>query len=154
VSDRLVYGTAPATAARGVGVGAVGLGVVVLSALLVAALSPPAWLGVALAVVLGVAAVVLLVVLGTALARLAGRGPRLVVDEEGFDNRTGLRVGVRRATWREVKHLRAEGRTLVVELRDGRQSLIDSRVLDVPPPDLADDLRRRLDRGHGYHPLR
>jgi len=150
---RVVYASAPATAVWGIGVGSLGLGTVLLLAVGLAAVDPPTWLAVALGVLLGLAAFVLLVLLGTALGRLLGRGPRLVVDAEGFRNHAGLRVGVRRASWRQVKHVKAVDRTLVIELDDGRQSLVDSSLLAVAPPDLADDLRARLNTARGYRPL-
>jgi hypothetical protein len=148
-----VYATAPASAVRGLGLGFVGLGFVVLISLPLLAAEPPRWVSVVAVIVLGLWTLMMLVVMGTALVRIAGRGPRLVVDAHGFDNRTGMRVGVRRATWPEVKHVRAKGRTLIVELTDGRQSLIDTSLLAVPPADLAADLRTRLNAGHGYRPL-
>jgi hypothetical protein len=148
-----VYATAPASAVRGLGLGFVGLGFVVLISLPLLAAEPPRWVSVVAVIVLGLWTLMMLVVMGTALVRIAGRGPRLVVYAHGFDNRTGMRVGVRRATWPEVKHVRAKGRTLIVELTDGRQSFIDTSLLAVPPADLAADLRTRLNAGHGYRPL-
>jgi hypothetical protein len=152
-SDRTVYGTGSASAVRGLGLGFVGLGFAVLISLPLLAAEPPQWVAVVAVIVLGVWTLLMLVVMGTAVVRIAGRGPRLVVDARGFDNRTGVRVGVRRATWREVKQVRARGRTLIVELTDGRQSLIDTALLAVPPADLVADLRARLNAGHGYRPL-
>ncbi len=144
--DRTVYGVAPATSTRGAGVAAIGLGVCVLLWVAVLLFDSPTWLMWLLGVLLGGLALVFLVLLGTALFRLAGRGPRFVVDADGFENHTGGRVGVRRATWREVKLVKGNDSTLVIELRDGRQSLVEVTLLDVEPPRLADDLRAHLNR--------
>ena len=151
-ADRKVYATAPAAAVRGLGLGLVGLGFVVLISLPLLAAEPPRWVSVVAVIVLGLITLTMLIIIGTAVVRITGRGPRLVLDADGFENRTGVRVGVRRATWREVKHVRAHGRTLIVELTDGRQSLVDTSLLAAPPRDLAVDLRARLNASRGYRP--
>jgi hypothetical protein len=149
-SDRAVYATAPAAGVRALGLGLVGLGFVVLISLPLLAAEPPQWVSVVATIVLALSTLTMLVIIGTAVARIAGRGPRLVLDADAFENRTGVRVGVRRATWREVKHVRAHGRTLVIELTDGRQSLVDTSLLATPPRDIAADLRDRLNASRGY----
>ncbi len=146
--DRTVYGVAPATSSRGAGVAAIGLGACALAWIVVLLAGPPTWLLWLLGILIGGLGLVFVVLLFTALFRLAGRGPRLVVDADGFENHTGGRVGVRQATWREVKLVKATNSTLVIELRDGRQSLVEVTLLDVAPPQLADDLRARLNRRH------
>ncbi|WP_115849915.1 hypothetical protein [Thermasporomyces composti] len=87
-----------------------------------------------------------------------GRRPRLVLDDEGFLNHTNrLRDSVRAAAWRDVSDVRRRdtltGTVLVLELADGRQSVITSRLLDVAVPELEEQIRERLNAAHGYRPL-
>ncbi|HEY8454656.1 MAG TPA: hypothetical protein VIL34_03610 [Actinopolymorphaceae bacterium] len=87
-----------------------------------------------------------------------GRGTPLVMTRDGFRNRTTWRrESVREATWSEVSNVRrmeaATGPFVVLELRDGRRSLIAAGVLDIKVERLESELRTRLDAAHGYRPL-
>jgi hypothetical protein len=89
---------------------------------------------------------------------MVGRGAPLALDAAGFRNQTTWRRdSVRAARWAEVADVRridaAAGTVLVVQLADGRSSLIASRLLDVPVHALEEHLRHRLNDAHGYRPL-
>jgi len=110
--------------------------------------------GVLLTVVVVAAAVVVLV--GAAwMARL-----RTMVrfDADGYEVRALRGAGVKQARWRDVEDVvtsTAAGQDCVVlRLRDGRTTTIPLGVLEVPAQAFVDDLRSRLDRGHGYRRLR
>jgi hypothetical protein len=151
---RTRYGVAPSVALRGIGLGAMLLGGAVVVGLLVAAVgvaSPMLSWVVAVPVVL--VALVGLVLLVVGLGRLAGRGPRLELDDDGFVNATGPGAGVRRAAWKDVRTVRSDGPVVVVDLAGGRRSIVRTGSLSVPAGELAAELRRRLDRGHGYRRL-
>ena len=79
-------------------------------------------------------------------------------DADGYQVR-GLRgAGVKQARWRDVEDVvttTAAGQDCVVlRLRDGRTTTVPVSVLEVPAQVFVDDLRSRLDRGHGYRRLR
>jgi hypothetical protein len=79
-------------------------------------------------------------------------------DSDGYQVR-GLRgAGVKQARWRDVEDVvttTAAGQDAVVlRLRDGRTTTVPVGVLEVPAQTFVDDLRSRLDRGHGYRRLR
>jgi hypothetical protein len=152
-NGRIVYTVPVPVALRGVGVGAVGLGVCVVAATLVSAVDLSRALTVALWLLLGLGAVFALVVLVAGLLRLAGRGVRLVLDEDGFVNATGPGAGVRRAAWKDVRKVQTDGQFVSVDLAGGKRSLIRTSTIDVQPKELARQLRERLNRGHGYRPL-
>lgn len=152
-SRRIVYGVPLGVALRGVGVGTVGLGACVIGAVLLAKFWPSRAIGVALGLLVGLGAVLSLVVLGAGVLRVMGRGARLVIDEDGFLNATGPATGVRRAAWRDVRKVQADGRFVSVDIAGGRRSLIRTGPLDVGTKELALQLRARLNRSHGYRPL-
>ncbi|HSK25713.1 MAG TPA: hypothetical protein VK894_02240 [Jiangellales bacterium] len=152
-AGRSRYGVSPAVALRGLGVGSVLLGTAVVGGVLLSALGVTGTAGWLVTVPLALLALIGLVFMVVGLWRLTGRGPRLEMDDAGFVNATGPGAGVRRAAWKDVRTVRADGPVVVVELAGGRQSIIRTGSLAVPPKHLAAELRQRLNRGHGYRPL-
>lgn len=138
---------------RGMGVGAVGIGASVIGVSLVAAADLSSGLETTLVVVLGVVALVSLVVLIVGVVRALGWGTRLVLDDDGFLNATGPGAGVRRAEWRDVRKVQADGPVVSVDLAGSRQSVIRTSSLDVDPRSLARELRSRLNQDRGYRPI-
>ncbi len=116
-----------------------------------------AWLDLSLAVLtVGVVAAVVLVV---ATGFLLTRGTPLVhFDDDGYRVRVLRGAGVTQARWADVEDVvtaTVSGHNCVVlRLRDGRTTTLPVEVLDVSPSALVDDLRARLDAGHGYRRLR
>lgn len=152
-TGRRAYGVAPGVALRGVGVGASGLGGCVLAGVLLRAAGTGGMLALVLGLLLvGVAGVALTVLVVGAL-RVAGRGPRLVLDDQGFTNATGPGGGVRRGAWKDVRSVRVDGPVVVVDLAGGRRSIVRTGALAVGAAELSRELRARLDRGHGYRRL-
>lgn len=151
--ERVVYRVPVAVALRGVGFGAVGLGACVVGLAVLLSVDPPRPVTIGTGLLLGLAAVLSLVVLGAGVLRVAGRGMRLVLDEDGFTNATGPGSSVRRAAWKDVRKVQTDGQFVSVDLAGGRRSLIRTGPLDVAPKELARQLRARLNRGHGYRPL-
>lgn len=92
---------------------------------------------------------------GRLLLRLAGRGPRLVLDADGYTNTTGRPP--RRVAWADVRRLAAVtagGRLLLVaDLADGRTSVVLLRRLGYHAPVVEQAMRERLNAAHGYSPL-
>ena len=110
-----------------------------------------------LVLVLLVLGLVLTVALGArVLLRLAGRGPRLVLDAAGWTNTTGR--APRRVAWDDVSKLSAVTsggrRLLVAELADGRTSPVLLRRLRAPAGAVEAAVRDRLNAAHGYRPFR
>ena len=126
-------------------------GVVFVSALLSVLASLP---GVVLTVIVVVAAVVLLVGAGW-LGRLR---TMVTFDADGYQVRTLRGAGVKQARWRDVEDVvttTTRGQDCVVlRLRDGRTTTIPLGVLEGSRQVFVDDLRSRLDRGHGSRRLR
>lgn len=149
----MVYGVPVPVALRGVGFGAVGLGACVVAASILLAVNPPRPVMWAACLLLALGALLALIVLGSGIMRLAGRGARLVLDEDGFVNASGPGAGVRRAAWKDVRKVQTDGHFVSVDLAGGKRSLIRTAALDVEPKELAQQLRARLNRGHGYRPL-
>lgn len=152
-NERVVYTAPVAVALRGIGVGAVAIGVCIVAAVVVLAVDMSRALTVSLSILLGLAAVIALIVLVAGLLRLAGRGVRLVLDDQGFLNATGPGAGVRRAAWKDVRKVQTDGKFVSVDLAGGKRSLIRTSTIDAEPKELARQLRERLNRGHGYRPL-
>lgn len=103
-------------------------------------------------------AVVAAVVVVVAAGFLATRVTSLVrFDEAGYQVRWLRGAGVKQARWREVEDVvtaTVSGHDCVVlRLRDGRTTTIPVKVLDVPATAFIEELRVRLDRGHGYRRL-
>ena len=106
----------------------------------------------ALLLVLVVLGLVVTVGLGArVLLRAVGRGPRLVLDEDGWTNTTGR--APRRIAWSEVRRLSAVtegGRMLLVaDLADGRVSTVLLRRLGRPGPVVEQAVRDRLNAASG-----
>lgn len=141
-----MYQAPTPVALRGVGFGAAGLGVCVVGALVLASFDPPLSVAVGLGLVLALLAVLSATVFLVGLLRLAGRGARLVLDDDGFLNATGPGAGVRRAAWRDVRKVQSDGPVVSVDLAAGKRSLIRTAALDVEPRELAAELRRHLAR--------
>jgi hypothetical protein len=145
-TERHVYRVPTAVALRGVGFGTAALGVCVVGGVSLVEVDPPRSVVIALGLVLGLLGVLALTVLAVGLLRLAGRGPRLVLDEDGFLNATGPGAGVRRAAWRDVRRVQSDGPVVSVDLAAGKRSLIRTAAIDVEPRELARELRRHLAR--------
>ena len=133
----------------GTGLVVVGVLVLLLVALVVLLGLPTAVLGVG--VVLAVLAVL-------ALGLAALRGAAVVhLDETGYRIRYVRGAGVRQAAWKQVEDAGAttiQGeRCVVLRLRDGRTSTVPVGVLAARPEDFVEDLRKHLNRGHGYRPV-
>lgn len=136
---------------RFLGLVLVGLGLLTLLAVTAAAL-----LEVPGVVTVVVVAVVLAVVgAGLALTRLT---PLVHLDEAGYRIRLLRGAGVRAARWRDVEDVvtaTVRGHDCVVlRLRDGRTTTVPVAVLDAPREVFVQDLRTRLDAGHGYRRIR
>ena len=104
-------------------------------------------------------AVVVAVVIVVGAGFLATRVSSLVrFDEAGYQVRWLRGAGVKQARWREVEDVvtaTVSGHDCVVlRLRDGRTTTIPVKVLDVSPTVFIEELRARLDQGHGYRRLR
>lgn len=101
-----------------------------------------------------VVAVVLVVATGVFLTRLTAL---VRFDDEGYRVRWLRGAGVRQARWKDVEDavtaVVSGHDCLVLRLRDGRTTTIPVGVLDATPAVLVDDLRSRLDKGHGYRRL-
>ena len=98
-----------------------------------------------------------LVVVGAAV--WLGRMRTLVrFDTDGYQVRVLRGAGVKQARWRDVEDVvtsTAAGQDCVVlRLRDGRTTTIPLSVIEGSAQEFVDDLRSRLDRGHGYRRLR
>ena len=152
-TERTVYTVPIPLALRGVGFGAFALGICVVAASVLIALDLTRPVTVAVGLLLALGAALALVVLMVGVLRLLGRGPRLVLDADGFLNATGPGAGVRRASWRDVRKVQTDGRFVSVDLAGGKRSLIRTSSLDVGSKELAKQLRARLNRGHGYRPI-
>lgn len=144
------YRLAPALAARLVGVVLVVVAVVVLvTTLLVAVLSGPLW------VVLAVAAVGLVATLATALA--VRRVPVLVTGEDGYRVRWVRGTGVRAARWRDVSDAVAASPggidCVVLRLREGGTTSIPVDAVAADRDELVRSIREHLKRGEGLRPL-
>lgn len=152
-NDRVVYTVPTAVALRGLGFGAIGLGLCVIAAVVLFDRDLGRGVVIGVALILALAATMAIILLLSGVMRLMGRGARLVLDEDGFTNATGPGTGVRRARWRDVRKVQTDGRFVSVDLAGGKRSLIRTNVLDASPRELAQQLRARLNRGHGIRPL-
>ncbi|MGH8774750.1 MAG: hypothetical protein ACRDWI_06125 [Jiangellaceae bacterium] len=144
-TERRVYRVPTAVALRGVGVGAIGLGLCVVAASVLLAVDPAQSVLVGVGIVLAVLSVLFVTVLVVGALRLAGRGARLVLDDEGFLNATGPGAGVRQVAWRDVRRVQSDGPVISVDLAGGRRSLIRTNPIDAEPRVLARELRRHLE---------
>ena len=147
-----VYRVPTGVALRGVGIGTVGLGVCVVGVAVLGAAEPSRAVLVGVGLVLGLLAVLALTLLVVGVLRLVGLGARVELDDEGFLNATGPGAGVRRASWRDVRRVQADGPVVSVDLSAGRRSVIRTGVLDVETRELAREMRARLVRGDPARP--
>lgn len=145
-TGRRAYGMAPAVGLRGVGVGAAGVGACLVAAVLLRGSGLSGGPAVALGGLVAAVTVVALTVLTVGALRVAGRGPRLVLDDDGFTNATGPGGGVRRAAWKDVRTVRVDGPVVLVDLAGGRRSVVRTGALDVDAAELSRELRARLNR--------
>lgn len=101
------------------------------------------------------AAALLVLLVAVALAR---RTVVVRLDETGYVVRWVRGVGVPAARWKDVEDVVATTvageRCVVLRLRDGRSTTVPVRLLEGPDAAFVTDLQSRLDRGHGYRPLR
>ncbi len=145
------YRFAPPLVLRFLGLVLVGLGLLTVVAVTLAALLELP----AVATVVVVLVVVAVVATGLALTRLT---PLVHLDEAGYRVRLLRRAGVRAARWRDVEDVvtaTVHGHDCVVlRLRDGRTTTVPVAVLDAPREVFVQDLRTRLDAGHGYRRIR
>ena len=137
---------------RFLGLVLVGLGVLtVLAVVLAALLDLPG----AFVTAVVVAVVVAVIVSGFVLTRLT---PLVRLDEAGYRVRLLRGAGVHAARWRDVEDVvtaTVHGHDCVVlRLRDGRTTTVPVAVLDAPREVFVQDLRTRLDSGHGYRRIR
>lgn len=151
--DRVVYTVPIAVGLRGVGLGAVGLGLCVIGGTVLIDRDPDRGVMIGVGLILAVAAAMALIVLLSGVMRLMGRGARLILNEDGFVNATGPGTGVRKARWKDVRKVQTDGRFVSVDLAGGKRSLIRTNVLDASPRELAQQLRARLNQGHGIRPV-
>jgi hypothetical protein len=147
-----VYRVPTGVALRGIGVGTIGLGLCVVGASILGAAEPSRAVVVGVGLVLGLLALLALTVLVLGVLRLVGFGARIELDDEGFLNATGPGAGVRRAVWRDVRRIQADGPVVSVDLSAGRRSIIRTGVLDVETRELAREMRARLVRGDPARP--
>jgi hypothetical protein len=140
---RAVLGASTPAALRLLGLGLVGLGLVTIALLVVRAVGADLPVVVAGLAVLGAACGAVVVV---AAVRLLGRGARLVLGPDGFDNRTSPSVGARRASWSAVQELRVERGLVVLRLDQGRRSVVNPAPLGMTADALAARVRPYLGR--------
>jgi hypothetical protein len=130
-------------------VAALGLLVLVVTVVL-AAVSPPS--GVVIAMAAGV------VVVAVALGILLGRRWYVVrLDATGYRVRFVRGVGRSQARWTEVEDLTttvaAGTECVVLRLRDGQTSTVPVNLIEGDREAFVDELQRRLDTAHGYRRL-
>jgi hypothetical protein len=81
----------------------------------------------------------------------------LELDDDGYRLRWGRAVGVRSARWVEVDDALAtyagEQPVVVLQLADGRRTVVPVRLLEVDRDQLVRTLQQHLQRGHGIRRL-
>jgi len=106
-----------------------------------------------------VVGLVVLAVIGVATAGLVlGRRWYVVrVDDTGYRVRFVRGVGRAQARWTDVQDLTTTvvsgTECVVLRLRDGSTSTVPVNLLEGDREEFVDELRRRLDAGHGYRRL-
>lgn len=79
------------------------------------------------------------------------------LDEDGYQVRFVRGAGARAARWADVKDVRtaevAGARCVVLQLRSGESTTIPVDVIEGGGAPLIEELRRRLNIGHGIRPL-
>jgi hypothetical protein len=125
-------------------------GAVLVVTLVSVAVRPPA------GAVVGLVAVLVLA-MGTAAVLLGRRWYVLRLDDTGYRVRLVRGVGRARARWTDVEDLTTAvvGGTecVLLRLRDGGTSTVPVNVIEGDREELVEELRRRLDAGHGYRRL-
>jgi hypothetical protein len=150
------YRLRPALGLRMIGVGFVWLAAFVVLEVLRASTD---WVGGAgFGVLRWVFAVGFVLIAGAGAVLILDPRPGLLLDENGFRNRTSLRrSSVRQARWDEVKDVvRTDGGggpTVVIQLNDGRRSTVVGNVLNAPLGEIEQRIRTQLNDAHGYRPL-
>lgn len=151
-TDVTTYGLAPQLRARLMATGLMLIGLLLLVVTLVVLVA-----GLSLDVV---SVAVLLVVLGVfGLGHLLVRRWYVVrLDPVGYRVRFVRGAGVSAARWTDVEDLTATtvagSRCAVLRLRDGRSTTVPVDLVEGNADAFVDELRRRLDAGHGYRRLR
>lgn len=145
------YALAPGLRARLMGTFLAAVGLVVLVVTVVSAAA-----GVPTAYVVGL--VVLAVVGVGAVGVLLGRRWYVVrVDDTGYRVRFVRGAGRAQARWTEVEDLTTAvvsgTECVVLRLRDGGTSTVPVNLIEGDREEFVDELRRRLDAGHGYRRL-
>ena len=150
-TDATTFGLAPQLRARLMATALIGLGGLLALATLLVLL-----LGLSLDVVSVLVVLVLVTVfaLGHALVR---RWYVVRLDPVGYRVRFVRGAGVTAARWTDVEDLVATtvagARCAVLRLRDGRTTTVPVDVVEGSADAFVDELRRRLDAGHGYRRL-
>jgi len=145
------YGLAPLLRARLMGafLGVIGGALLVMTVVVAAADLPPDVLsGLVVLAVVGVFGLGFLLVRRWYVVRL---------DAIGYRVRFVRGVGRAQARWTEVEDLAttivAGAECVVLRLRDGGTSTIPVNLIEGDREEFVDELRRRLDAGHGYRRL-
>lgn len=147
-TDSRDYRLARALRARILGVSLVSLGAAVLVGTVVVELAdlPPGILA-------GLGALALIALAAVGVVVLGGWSI-LHLDEGGYRVRFVRAAGTTEARWAEVEDLAttvvAGTPCLVLRLRDGRTTTVPVTLLEGDREELVDELKRRLDTGHGY----
>lgn len=152
--EPVVVAPPPGAVLRALGVAAVLLGATVIGWTVIVAALDPSWVRTILAVVLVLLGTVAAVLLVNGAVRLLGKGPRLVLEADRFVNHSGWASGVRSAAWGDVVKVHEERADLVLTLADGRTSRIRTAAIGADASALVRELRDRLNKGHGYRPVR
>ncbi|RYZ16612.1 MAG: hypothetical protein EOO70_04055 [Myxococcaceae bacterium] len=145
------YALAPALRAR-----IMGLSLVIIGLLLAVAALLVVTLDLSLDVLVILVAVVLVAIFG--LGHLLVRRWYVVrLDEIGYRVRFVRGAGVTQARWVDVADVKAAdvagARCVVLNLRDGRSTTIPVDAIEGGAARIGEDLRRRLNKGHGIRPL-
>lgn len=150
--DVTTYALAPQLRARimGLALGAIGL-LLAVGALLVVLLE------LNLDIIVVMVAVVLVAIFG--LGHLLVRRWYVVrLDGLGYRVRFVRGVGVAQARWTDVADVKAANvagsRCIILNLRDGRTTTIPVDAIEGGSAWIGEELRRRLNKGHGIRPLK
>lgn len=145
------YGLAPAVRLRLGGIALVATGALIAAVTLVVLVADLPRVVVALALLVEVAG---LVALAVALTR---RWYVVRLDDVGYRIRFVRGVGRAQARWTDVEDLTTAvlggAPCVVLRLRDGTTSTVPVNLIAGDREELVDELKRRLDRGHGYRRL-
>jgi hypothetical protein len=150
---RSVYRVRRAYFARSLGRVAVLAAALMLLATVCLAFSAPGWLTSAL-VVLTTVALTITAVIAVSLVL----PPTLIqLDRQGFRASKRYTSGRRSADWQDVQGAASQegpnGWVLMLQLNDGGHTAVPLALADASPVAVEQDVRDRLDEGHGYRPL-